>query len=377
MPLPHANITGIPNNEPDATPSLWNSRYSEIDSNFNYLETKANTLTQGINRVINGDFAIWQRGVSKTFTNGQFSYLADRFFMVNKSNGQFTSTKSVLNGSYSIRTTINVPCTLFDLSHFIHPIVYIFDGNHLYDLIINKKKVTISFDFISNVVGTFSATLRNSLDQAGKYNHTSYDSYVHSFSYTTPNVVQRITYTIQMPNAMNGGVFNDAFGGGILLAIGGINKGDHETAQLDQWISGNFISAAGTVNWAANVGNYIDVTKIQVEEGGTATKYEYVQNDIQLLRCSRYYEAFTLHYTSDNLAAVTGATVYFKAVKVRPATITMVTANTGSGVTIPYTVDNSANGMREFFIYNKAPVGGTNNSFHFFGYAESELFHIY
>ncbi|MGI9211928.1 MAG: hypothetical protein ACR2HF_05605, partial [Methylococcaceae bacterium] len=34
---PHPQITPIPNNEPDATPNLWNVRYVEIDSNFTDL----------------------------------------------------------------------------------------------------------------------------------------------------------------------------------------------------------------------------------------------------------------------------------------------------------------------------------------------------
>lgn len=34
MALPHNSITPIPNNEPDAVPSLWNTRYQEIDENF-------------------------------------------------------------------------------------------------------------------------------------------------------------------------------------------------------------------------------------------------------------------------------------------------------------------------------------------------------
>lgn len=34
MSLPYVNITQIPNNEPDAIPALWNTRYSEIDANF-------------------------------------------------------------------------------------------------------------------------------------------------------------------------------------------------------------------------------------------------------------------------------------------------------------------------------------------------------
>lgn len=40
MALPHANITQIPNNEPDAVPGLWNVRYVEIDDNFEYLEVQ-------------------------------------------------------------------------------------------------------------------------------------------------------------------------------------------------------------------------------------------------------------------------------------------------------------------------------------------------
>lgn len=43
MALPHSPITPIPSNEPDATPSLWNTRYSEIDQNF---ENHENRLTQ-------------------------------------------------------------------------------------------------------------------------------------------------------------------------------------------------------------------------------------------------------------------------------------------------------------------------------------------
>ncbi len=38
MALPHNNITQIPNNEPDAVPALWNTRYSEIDDNFSNHE---------------------------------------------------------------------------------------------------------------------------------------------------------------------------------------------------------------------------------------------------------------------------------------------------------------------------------------------------
>ena len=46
MALPKSNITPIPNNEPDAVPSLWNTRYAEIDENFANLDgrTSANEV---------------------------------------------------------------------------------------------------------------------------------------------------------------------------------------------------------------------------------------------------------------------------------------------------------------------------------------------
>jgi len=260
MALPTSTIPVISNNS-DATPSLWNTRYSLIDDNFAYLENKTDTLLQGINRIINGDFSIWQRGLSKVYGAGQFSYLADRFLNVNQSNGQFTTSRNIFNGSYSMRTVVDVPCTTLSASYFVQPILYIFDGNHLYDLIINNKQVTLSFSFVSNVTGNFSVSLRNILDLSGAYNNTAYDSYVTDFNYTTPNVSQKISITIQMPNGMNGGVFDDN-SGGIILSIGSLNQGNN------------------AVNWAATTGNYIDVTQIQLEEGNLATKYEYMTNDI-------------------------------------------------------------------------------------------------
>ena len=45
LSLPHASITKIPNMAP-ATPTLWNSAYTEIDENFAAIKTKVNSLDQ-------------------------------------------------------------------------------------------------------------------------------------------------------------------------------------------------------------------------------------------------------------------------------------------------------------------------------------------
>jgi hypothetical protein len=46
MTLPNPTITPIPNNEPEAVPSLWNTRYAEIDANFANLDTRT-TAAEG------------------------------------------------------------------------------------------------------------------------------------------------------------------------------------------------------------------------------------------------------------------------------------------------------------------------------------------
>ena len=44
MTLPHSTITPIPNNEPEAVPSLWNTRYEEIDANFANLDGRTTAM---------------------------------------------------------------------------------------------------------------------------------------------------------------------------------------------------------------------------------------------------------------------------------------------------------------------------------------------
>lgn len=48
MGLPHNTITPIPNNEPDAVPSLWNTRYQEIDENFDNLDGRTEAIENEI-----------------------------------------------------------------------------------------------------------------------------------------------------------------------------------------------------------------------------------------------------------------------------------------------------------------------------------------
>lgn len=61
MALPHSSITQIPNNEPDAVPSLWNTRYQEIDENFANIDGRVVDRENEINQARGGKASLDQR----------------------------------------------------------------------------------------------------------------------------------------------------------------------------------------------------------------------------------------------------------------------------------------------------------------------------
>ena len=61
MALPHSSITPIPNNEPDAVPSLWNTRYQEIDENFSNIDGRVVARENEINQARGGKGSLDER----------------------------------------------------------------------------------------------------------------------------------------------------------------------------------------------------------------------------------------------------------------------------------------------------------------------------
>ena len=264
------------------------------------------------NRIINGDFQIWQRGTSASYASdssaltGTGGYKsADRIWCSNtKAGGQFTVSKGEINGVSSFRVTVDAPSDNLTWDgtndRYWAPFVYNFEGQHLYDIAAKKSKMTISFLFKSNVSGIFSLALRNQsyVGQAGTWDHSQLDSYVTTFSYPGDETPKRIVKTISMDYDWVYGVFGDKkLGFALFIAA----LGDaYTTDVLNQWQSGTSgnavgasyapVVASGYTNWAATAGNYIEIAQLQLEEGDTATEFEHVPYDVQLLRCLRYYE---------------------------------------------------------------------------------------
>lgn len=248
----------------------------------------ANPYISFRNRIINGDFSVWQVGTSYAYSAGVSGYYtADMVMSKNNSYGQFTMSKSSINNKNAIRATVDTAVTDLTLTKYWYGFIYFFEGQHLYDLAINGKDITISFWFNANVTGEYSFAFRNETDGA-----TSIDSYVTTFNYTTANTPQKVEITISLNNTFSVTPLNDE-NRGFSIAIGFLNQGDYQTSTLNQWQNGVHVIASSTaVNWGATAGNFWEIAELQLEEGNVATEFEYIPYDIQLMRCQIYYIVF-------------------------------------------------------------------------------------
>ena len=231
------------------------------------------------NRIINGDFQIWQRGTSKTGITTYGYYTADRWkIWVNE--GSYDEQKSTINNFNSKRVTVNTPSTSTNID-IIAPFWYIFEGQHFYDLAVQGKTVTLSFLFKSNVTGIFSVAMRN------KTGNVVNESYVTEFNYTTANTPQKIIVQIPLNYYFTSLANDNNIGFELIIAGVGYSA---VTSNLNTWLVGNHWISSNAVDWTKTAGNYVEIAQVQLEEGETATEFEYVPFEIQLLRCMRYYE---------------------------------------------------------------------------------------
>jgi len=243
-----------------------------------FSEGSPSFLSQFRNRIINGDFAVWQRGTSKTGVTAGGYHTADRW-SVRMNTGAMNLAKSAMNGWNSFKVTVNTVPSLTVSGNYFSPFEYRFEGSHLYDLAYQAKSVTLSFLFRSNVTGVFSIALRNATGG------TVTESYVTEFTYPTANSVQEVTVTIPLNYAFTS-LANDS-NLGFMLNIASLAF--TKISNLNTWQSGNYATSANSVNWASAVGNYVEIARVQLEEGNTKTDFEVLPFDVQLLRCLRYF----------------------------------------------------------------------------------------
>lgn len=226
------------------------------------------------NFIINGDFSVWQRGTSFSsagYTVDRWRYDTDTDDSVSISKTNTTGSELFTAQSYaSIALAAGTTGTYNKFSTRLEsPKLYF------------GKTVTLSFWAKASVATNITAKI------AFNFSGTEYNAVSSAVSIGTTWQRHTVTFVLGTPSGFteSGSDYLDV---ALLLPV--------------------------------NTTVTIDIANVQLEEGDTATDFEYVPFDVQLLRCMRYYERGGIH---QKIPASTGWRQYiqFRVPKRAPATV--------------------------------------------------------
>ena len=241
------------------------------------------------NIIINGDMQVAQRATSVASLTADGYRTVDRWFNYIVTQG--TWTQSVENDAPTgsgFRKSLKMLCTTADASPASGDRLYIsqlIEGQNLQHIkkgTAAAEQLTLSFWVKANVTGTYIAELYDN-DNTRQV----------SASYTISSSATWEKKTITFPADTTGAFDNDnAASLELILWLGagsGITSGTLNTT----WASVTAANrAVGQTNLASATSNYWQITGVQLEVGNTATPFEFLPVQQELLMCQRYYQGF-------------------------------------------------------------------------------------
>lgn len=244
------------------------------------------------NKIINGNFDIWQRGTSQT-TSGYGS--ADRWFSQNTG-----STKVFSRQSFSVGETLSG--STIASKYYSRTVVTSVVGAGSYAQLIQKiesvstlagKTATLSFWAKADAPKNIAIELYQSFGTGGSPSPAV--SAIGSQLIALTSTWQKYTVTIDIPS------------------ISGKVLGTDSNDCL--WITFWFEAGSNFVGRTANLGQQsgtFDIAQIQLEEGSVATPFEERHVGEELILCQRYYEKS--YNISTALAAATIESAYMSGI---------------------------------------------------------------
>jgi len=249
------------------------------------------------NLIINGDMNIAQRGTSVAgLTNGSSQYLIDRFkwYEGGAPTYQFTMSQDtdVPTGQGFVKS-LKLDCTTAQTSlgaadqNIIWQRMEAQFLQHLKYGTANAESLTLSFWVKSNKTGTYVVELYQNAPNRGLSK---------SYTINSANTWEKKTITYDGDPS---GTINNTANAGLdvyfFLSAGSNYQSGTLATSWQTYSAGD--ECVGQVNLADSTDNNFWITGIQLEVGTTASDFEHLPYDVNLIRCMRYY--FN-HYTPDD-----------------------------------------------------------------------------
>jgi hypothetical protein len=240
-----------------------------------------------VNRVINGDMQINQRGGTISVdTSGAPNYSIDRFAGARGSSGvAFTLQQSSdAPSGFKNSLLVTVPTGSIPTSNQVSTVVHGIEGFNTSDFdwgTSSAKTVTVSFWVKSNVTGIFPFIISNN----GRTR-----AYGATYSINTASTWEYKTITIPGDTT---GTWETTTSAGIFMYWGLGADGSARTVSLGWSTTSSPGSSLGTIvgttHLVATTGATLQLTGVQLEEGKVATPFDFVHYQQKLALCQRYF----------------------------------------------------------------------------------------
>ncbi len=224
------------------------------------------------NRIINGDFSVWQSGTIWSSTPSTVIWAADMWKISNWTDGTNDVFRAIDTNESGLKIVVDTPATLSG-DDYNYGFAYKMESFDCFDL--NNKFLTISFRIKTNFSGTLTTALNN---------HDRTRHYVSPFEVTEG--WNNISRTIRLEEAT---VLSNENVVGLYFSIASDGVGSTTTSTPEVWSDGNCSSAVNSYHWTEQAGASLKIAEVQIEEGKIATDFEHAYVSDQWDRCERYY----------------------------------------------------------------------------------------
>ena len=254
------------------------------------------------NLIINGGMQVAQRGTSSTGVTTSDFYTCDRFSLLintlgSHTLGQDTDAPDGFSNSFKIEvTTADASPAAGDYLALEHKL----EGQNLQHLkygTSSAESVTLSFWVKSNKTGTYIIEW-DSNDNSRNINKTYTVNSSGVWEYKTLTFEGDTVGALDNDNGMSARLFWWLDGGSDF-------RGGTLATSWEATTSAN--RAEGNVSFGDTVGNYFQITGVQLEVGDTATPFEHRSYGDELARCQRYYYRYSSDASSDGVYTVGNA----------------------------------------------------------------------
>ncbi len=293
------------------------------------------------NRIINGGMQINQRGGTISASGTVNTYGVDRFAMRTTSGSVVASMQQstvaptgFYNSLLCTVTTADASLASDDLTA-LHQKV---EGVNVADLgwgAAGAQAVTLSFWVRSNLTGTYGV---------GVQNNDSNRSYPSTYTINSANTWEYKTVTIPGDTT---GTWNLGATSTALYVFFSLSAGSGFTGgTTNAWNASDRRGASGQVNWGATLNNNFYITGVQLEEGSTATSFDYRPYGTELALCQRYfqYSHYYFEYAVGSTGSLGGPFLSFVTAMRASPTFTVI-ATSGSNTTVNGTFSYTVNGV--------------------------------